>query len=93
MFLGEDGAVVTVGLHLKVLSPGIGRPLLRSPGSEVTDALVAFTIVADLVADALVSSILVTDAMVADVVIADALARDAVSRRIALAWSVAGCRL
>ena len=64
MFLGEDGAVVNVGLLIKVLSPGISWTLLGSPGSVVKDALVAVTVVADLVAHVLVAGVLVTDAVV-----------------------------
>ena len=64
MFLGEDGAVVTVGLLIKVLLHGISRPLLGSPRSVVEDALVTVTVVADLAADALVAGVLVTDAVV-----------------------------
>ena len=59
MFLGKDSAVVTVGLHTKILSPGISRPLLRSPvfvvdtlvtGTGVPDALVTDRVVGDAVA-------------------------------------------
>ena len=50
MFLCKDGAVVTVGLHIKVLSPGISRPLLGSP-VFVVDTLV----ISRGVPDALVS--------------------------------------
>ena len=49
MFLGKDGAVVTVGLHTKILSPGLSRPLLRSP-IFVVDTLVTGAGVPDAVA-------------------------------------------
>ena len=60
MILGEDVAVVTVGLLIKVLLHGISRPLLGSPRSVVEDALVTVTVVAD----ALFTGVLVTDAVV-----------------------------
>ena len=65
MLLVENGELVTVGLLVKVLSPGIGRPLLGSPRSMVTDAFVSVTIVVELVASA---SILVMGTMEAGTV-------------------------
>ena len=46
MFLCKDGAVVTVGLHIKVLSPGISRPMLGRP-AFAADTLVTDTGVPD----------------------------------------------
>ena len=48
MILGKDCAVVTVGLHIKIISPGNSRLLLGSPGSVVEDDLFTVTVVADL---------------------------------------------
>jgi hypothetical protein len=64
MILGKDCAVVTVGLLIKIISPGNSRLLLGSPGSVVEDDLFTVTVVTDLMADTLVEGVLVTDAAV-----------------------------
>ena len=64
MFLGKDGAVVTVGLHIKIVSPGISRPLLGSPV---------------FVVDTLVTSRGVPDVLVTDTGVADALVSERVA--------------
>ena len=54
MFLGKDGAVVTVGLHTEILSPGISSPVFvvdtLVTGTGVPDALVTDRVVGDTVA-------------------------------------------
>ena len=44
MLLGENGAVVTVGLLVEVLSPEISRPLLGSPASVKVPVLASILV-------------------------------------------------